>query len=138
MGAFADDAAALLTALRIPRAHVYGVSMGGMIAQELALRHPARVRSLVLGGTTPGGPFSPRLGPLDVMSIARGGWEERGIRGPALFSEEFRREQPERVRELLRYFTAHRSSIGAIVSPVYWIAASSCSMVNTPLTTLKL
>jgi pimeloyl-ACP methyl ester carboxylesterase len=114
MGAFADDAAALLTALRIPRAHVYGVSMGGMVAQELALRHPGRVHGLVLGGTTPGGPFAPRLGPLDVMAIARGTLEERGIRGPALFSEEFRREQPERVRELLRCFTAHRSSAKAI------------------------
>jgi len=49
----ADDAAALLDALDIRRAYVLGVSMGGMIAQELAIRHPERVRGLILACTFP-------------------------------------------------------------------------------------
>lgn len=55
VGEMADDAVAVLDSCGIERAHIYGISLGGMIAQELALRHPARVDRLVLGATTPGG-----------------------------------------------------------------------------------
>jgi 3-oxoadipate enol-lactonase len=51
IAAMADDTVRLMDALDISRAHVVGVSMGGMIAQELALRHAARVHGLVLACT---------------------------------------------------------------------------------------
>jgi pimeloyl-ACP methyl ester carboxylesterase len=55
MDVLVGDAAGLLERLGIASAHIYGVSMGGMVAQELALRYPELVSSLVLGATTCGG-----------------------------------------------------------------------------------
>src|SRR5437016_1671166 len=47
----AADAASVIAAPGGPAAHVFGISMGGMVAQELAIRHPERVRALALGCT---------------------------------------------------------------------------------------
>jgi pimeloyl-ACP methyl ester carboxylesterase len=116
---FAGDAVRLLDALGIDSAHVYGASMGGMIAQELAIRFPQRVRGLVLAGTTPGGPRAvrPALGELAaLLGHTVGALREPGRPwlGAMLFSESFRREQPERVRELLAYFALHRASVRGV------------------------
>jgi len=55
MADYADDAAALMAEQGWDQALVVGVSFGGMVAQELAIRHPARVKRLVLACTSPGG-----------------------------------------------------------------------------------
>jgi pimeloyl-ACP methyl ester carboxylesterase len=114
MPELAADAVRVLDAAGIESAHVLGLSMGGMIAQELALRFPERVRGLVLGGTSPGGPRAAR--PTFAELGALGAGAAGGMRRPGrpwlaswLFSPEFRREHPDEVRRLLRHFAAHRA-----------------------------
>jgi pimeloyl-ACP methyl ester carboxylesterase len=69
----ASDAKAVLDAAGEASAHVYGVSMGGMIAQEFALQYPDRVRSLILGCTAAGGPTAVRAEPeVTQLLMARG------------------------------------------------------------------
>ena len=55
----AEDAVGLLDALRITRAHICGISMGGVIAQTLAIRHSERVQSLISIYSTTGNPDLP-------------------------------------------------------------------------------
>ena len=71
---FATDTVGLLDALEVPRAHVFGVSMGGMIAQELCLRHPERVDRLLLGCTHSGGPglVMPSADSIQKLTFTRG------------------------------------------------------------------
>ena len=85
----AADAVAVLDELEIERAHVGGASLGGMIAQEIALEFPERVGTLVLLSTTGGFPlldFAPRRGLLQRLeAVLRSWWPasdpEQRIRG---------------------------------------------------------
>jgi pimeloyl-ACP methyl ester carboxylesterase len=67
----ADDTAGLLDALEIERSHVVGASMGGMIAQTLAIRHPRRVRSMVSIMSSTGNPELPPAKPEAMALLMR-------------------------------------------------------------------
>jgi 3-oxoadipate enol-lactonase len=67
----ASDAAAVLDAAGIESADVFGVSMGGMVAQEFALQYPKRVQSLILGCTAAGGPAAVRAEPEAIQMLMR-------------------------------------------------------------------
>ena len=71
----ASDAAALLDALGVASAHVFGISLGGAVAQQLVTHHPSRVRGLVLGCTWPGGADSvlDAPGPMAMFQAMQSG-----------------------------------------------------------------
>jgi 3-oxoadipate enol-lactonase len=73
LGQLAGDASALLDAVGWASAHVVGISMGGMIAQEMALAHPEQVRTLTLGCTYAGGEGS-LLAPETTMARLGAAW----------------------------------------------------------------
>jgi pimeloyl-ACP methyl ester carboxylesterase len=93
----ADDVARFLDALGLSDVYVVGISLGGMIAQELVLRHPERVRRLVIGCSYCGGPGASLRapGPLRMMTAMQTGDIEQAIRAAYVsnFSAQFAAEE---------------------------------------------
>jgi pimeloyl-ACP methyl ester carboxylesterase len=109
----------VLDELGIESAHVAGLSLGGAVAQELAIRFPHRVRGLILMGTSTAGPLS---APPDVLrlaavaaGIARGSLQRRRLwLGPAFFSRDYLEQEPDAADAMLATLGAHPTAAQGI------------------------
>jgi len=107
----ADDAVGLMDALGIERAHIFGVSMGGMIAQEIAINYPERVEKLILGCTTCGAgrmvPPSQEVLRMLTRTRAEMNPEEyaRKYVAPLLFTKETLEKRPDIVETFVKSYS---------------------------------
>jgi 3-oxoadipate enol-lactonase len=119
----AVDVTAVLDSSRIKRAHVLGASLGGMVAQELAIRFPQRVDRLVLACTTPGWPYGypmPRASVRQMTAAASLPVEvaQRSLVETALAPDTVK-DHPELVERIVRNQKAKRGD------PASWQALAS-------------
>lgn len=104
----ANDTLSVMAAAGMSSAHVYGASLGSMIAQEIALGHPDRVRSLILGCPSPGVisvPGSPRM--LRLLVTRNRYTEEEAFRRAAPYLFHAAMKEPGVIEEALRQRTEH-------------------------------
>jgi len=142
----ADDAAALLDALGIEHAHVMGISMGGMIAEELAVNYPEKVDKLILASTYCGGEKSvsvPDKAANTIMEIGaevekRGAWDHEvaDMLLPNVFTDEYITENPGAVYIAAELILAAPTGIEALSEQVLAIltldVCSQLSQIKAP------
>jgi 3-oxoadipate enol-lactonase len=111
----ADDIAGVIHNLQLGRTHIVGLSMGGMIAQELAIRHPELVDKLVLVGTTAGGPSNVNAKPEVTALLMRDAGEDietRVRRTLAVISGEgYMANHPEDLDQIVKFALAKPMSL---------------------------
>jgi pimeloyl-ACP methyl ester carboxylesterase len=138
---FADDTARLMDNLKIKKAHVFGISMGGMIAQELALNYPQNVEKLVLcsthGGVSKSVPASPKVMSI-LISMGAGAKSEDIVRNmfTLTYTEEFIKNNPDYMEQ-----ARERAMIAPITSDAFrrqlmavsvWDAYTRLSKIKAP------
>jgi 3-oxoadipate enol-lactonase len=101
----ATDTAGLIDALGLVPAHLFGISMGGLIAQTLALDFADRINKVALGCTSHGGKHAVQPGPDVMAALAKAGdpdispEESIKMNLPIMFSEQFLRKEPQKIED---------------------------------------
>jgi pimeloyl-ACP methyl ester carboxylesterase len=112
---FADDTAALLDDLQIKRSHILGISVGGMIAQKVALQHSALVDRLVLGCTMPSffhhAPADDDLERLQQTQVLPPAESAEALM-ELFFTDTFRSENPEQCRQVKQMLMLEKAEQG--------------------------
>lgn len=151
----AQDAIGLLDALGVSSANIFGISMGGLIAQSMALEHPRKVKKMALGCTTHGGKEAVAPSPEVMGLMAKAAdpslspEEAVRMRVPILFGERFLKEEPLRLQEWISGAVKHaptpkgasfqmkalsrfnvRERLGEITCPVLVITGSQDRMMD--------
>ncbi len=120
----AGDTLGLLDALQLERPHVLGLSMGGMIAQELAINHPDRVHGLILACTHPGSEEQVRpaleVENLFLEMVHEATPESKAAAAPTLFDPKNLAEKPEVAQEYAQVSLKHPA--GAEILTKQWNA----------------
>jgi pimeloyl-ACP methyl ester carboxylesterase len=127
---FADDTIGLMDSLEIEEAHILGVSMGGMIAQELVLNYPDRVKKLVLCSTTPGGTHAIPTPPetVKILMETQNLTDEQIARRTMtiLFPKDYIQNNPEVIERSINHFL-----IAPITQDAYMRQLKACMEFDT-------
>ncbi|MEX2457740.1 MAG: alpha/beta fold hydrolase [Actinomycetota bacterium] len=139
----ARDAIAVLDAAGVERAHVYGISMGGAIAQQLVIDAPERVRSLVLGATYCGGPSFHLAEPEVYEALearGRGTTPDQGARLilPYIYDRATPRERVEEdVAIRVRHYPSLQGYLGQAAAALGWDATPGLGSIGVPTLVIR-
>ncbi|MFZ3216580.1 MAG: alpha/beta fold hydrolase [Candidatus Acidiferrales bacterium] len=132
----ASDAVAVLDAAGVHDAHLFGISMGGMIAQEFALHYPDRVRSLILGCTTPGGHYAVLGEPAALQILKREGMSPEEAKEaiiPYIYDAATPRKLiDEDMAIRMRWYPSPQGYAGQLQGVIGWEAYTRIAQITAP------